>query len=722
MKDEGIDSLPSGWIEEELAEVADVKMGQSPPSEAYNRDGRGLPFFQGKADFSDLYASPRVWCAAAGKTAEADDILLSVRAPVGPTNLAPAKCVIGRGLAAIRPIYPFHYKYFIYALRRFANDLARLGTGTTFQAVSGKQVRAMEIPIAPMAEQRRIVAKIEELFSDLDAGVAALERVKANLKRYRAAVLKAAVEGKLTAEWRKKNPATETGEQLLKRILAERQKKWEEDQLKKFTEKRKVPPSGWKEKYQEPESPDVAGLAELPEGWMIAQLKVVAEINPTNDSLDLAPDAPVHFIPMRDVAEEFGGVDTSRMRPLVEVRRGYTQFRSGDVIFAKITPCMENGKLAIVPSLKSPVGYGSTEFHVIRPPTVSLGRWIARILSQESVRKDARGSFKGTAGQLRVPTSWLEVLRIPIPPADELASLLLEVERRLSVADAVAVQVEHSLKRAARLRQSILKRAFEGKLVAQNPADEPASVLLERIKAQRAVVPERPATGQKRVGTPALQGRGGHVTQPVARPTQPTRKERKLSRKIWLARATIAAYGVQALADQPTFGRVQLQKFLYLAQAHIGLDLQFEFEKQAAGPFDRDIYTVESNAVKQGWFYFTGARGDATHYQPGVEIKDRLEWAGRMFKKQLPAIDKLIGHFREMNTDQAELFATIHAVWSELVKDGKPCGEEEIVKGVYAWHESKKRFTPGVIRARVKWMRENGYGVDGPNENVKGRR
>jgi type I restriction enzyme S subunit len=543
------------------------------------------------------------------------------------------------------------------------------------------------LPLAPLAEQRRIVAKIEELFSDLDAGVAALERVKANLKRYRAAVLKAAVEGKLTAEWRKKNPVTESGEQLLKRILAERRKKWEEGQLERFAERGKVPPSGWKGKYQEPESPEVAGLAELPAGWCwvsadwVGTVQLGRQRSPKTRS-DRFPTKYIRAANLTESGLALGDVLEMDFRP---EEFGRYRLHDGDLILSEASGSPDQvGKPAIWRNQIVACCFQNTVIR-LRPWAVE-GEYLLVVFKCYYVNR-VFSKIAAGVGINHLGAAKFSRIKIAIGPRPEQRQIVAEVERRLSVADAVAVQVDRSLKRAARLRQSILKRAFEGKLVAQDPADEPASVLLERIKAQRAVVPERMLAAK---------------AKPAKHSTQPKRKERELSRNVWLARATIAAYGVQALADQPTFGRVQLQKFLYLAQAHIGLDLQFEFEKQAAGPFDRDIYKVESNAVKRRWFSITGERGDATHYHPGVEIGDRLEWASRMFKKQLPAIDKLIEHLRGMNTDQAELFATIHAVWSELVKGGRPCGEEEIVEGVYAWHESKKRFIPGVIRARIK--------------------
>lgn len=134
-------------------------------------------------------------------------------------------------------------------------------------------VRELDIPAPPFNEQCSIVAKIEELFSDLDAGVAALKRAKANLKRYRSAVLKAAVEGKLTEEWRAKHPKSEPASQLLECILTERRQKWEADQLAKFAAAGKEPPKNWREKYVEPKPPDTTGFSELPDGWCWASVK-----------------------------------------------------------------------------------------------------------------------------------------------------------------------------------------------------------------------------------------------------------------------------------------------------------------------------------------------------------------------------------------------------------------------------------------------------------------
>lgn len=175
-----------------LKECCTIIAGQSPESKYYNFNGDGLPFFQGKADFGELYPSIRVYCSQPTKIAEKDDILLSVRAPVGPTNLAPCKVCIGRGLTAIRPSEVLLTRYVLLFFRYFEAQLASKGTGTTFKAITQDVVKNLEIPIPPLPEQERIVARIEELFSQLDAGVETLKKTKAQLAVYRQAVLKEA--------------------------------------------------------------------------------------------------------------------------------------------------------------------------------------------------------------------------------------------------------------------------------------------------------------------------------------------------------------------------------------------------------------------------------------------------------------------------------------------------------------------------------------------------
>lgn len=173
-----------------LQDCATIIAGQSPESKYYNSTGEGIPFFQGKADFGELYPKVRVYCSSPTKIAQYNDILLSVRAPVGPTNLSPGTVCIGRGLAAIRPDDSLDLKYLLYYFRYFETQLSAKGTGTTFKAINQKLIKNLEIPIPPLNEQSRIVARIEELFSELDKAVDTLKTTKEQLEVYRQAVLK----------------------------------------------------------------------------------------------------------------------------------------------------------------------------------------------------------------------------------------------------------------------------------------------------------------------------------------------------------------------------------------------------------------------------------------------------------------------------------------------------------------------------------------------------
>ncbi|MBM6498933.1 restriction endonuclease subunit S [Flavobacterium macrobrachii] len=189
--------LPKDWQIKKLNEVSKIIMGQSPPSDTYNENAKGMPFFQGKAEFTDLYPVVKKYCSKPTKIAEPLDILLSVRAPVGTTNIANQQCCIGRGLAAIRFE---NYKYGFYFLRSIQHELDSKGTGTTFRAISGETIRETLIPFPNPKTQQAIVSKIEELFSELDKGIEDLKSAQQQLKTYRQSVLKWAFEGKLTNE------------------------------------------------------------------------------------------------------------------------------------------------------------------------------------------------------------------------------------------------------------------------------------------------------------------------------------------------------------------------------------------------------------------------------------------------------------------------------------------------------------------------------------------
>jgi type I restriction enzyme, S subunit len=176
-------------------------------------------------------------------------------------------------------------------------------------------------------------------------------------------------------------------------------------------------------------------ISRLPSTWAAPRLADICQINPRGRP-GLAETDEVTFVPMSGVSDTSGTIAAPETRLLREVLKGFTPFRDGDVLFAKITPCMENGKAAIARHLRNQHGYGSTEFHVIRPSALALAEWVFAIVRTTEFRRAAAGSFQGAAGQRRVPAEFLENFRIPLPPLSEqqwIVEILQEAEeiRRL---------------------------------------------------------------------------------------------------------------------------------------------------------------------------------------------------------------------------------------------------------------------------------------------------
>lgn len=181
--------LPDGWEMKRLDEIADIVMGQSPPGSSYNEHGEGRPFFQGKTEFGEVHPTVRKYTTAGTKFANAGDILMSVRAPVGPTNIVDIDCVIGRGLAAIRAKSVVSQSYLRWSLKHLEVDIQSKGTGTTFDAITGETLRGTLIALPPLAEQHKIVELLEDHLSHLEAAIADVKQAKLKAAQFRRSLL-----------------------------------------------------------------------------------------------------------------------------------------------------------------------------------------------------------------------------------------------------------------------------------------------------------------------------------------------------------------------------------------------------------------------------------------------------------------------------------------------------------------------------------------------------
>lgn len=205
----------------------------------------------------------------------------------------------------------------------------------------------------------------------------------------------------------------------------------------------------------------------LPKGWVLCNIGELAEINPKLNTSDCPDDLIVTFLPMKCVSELSGQIDLSLLKQISEVRKGYTAFRNGDLLFAKITPCMENGKIAIAQGLNNGIGFGSTEFHVIRFHEHLSRKFFFHFLSQEGVRKDAQRNMTGSAGQLRVPVPYMSRISVPLPPLPEQNRIVNKIEELFTKLDAGVDELKKAKAQLRRYRQALLQAAVTGELTRQ---------------------------------------------------------------------------------------------------------------------------------------------------------------------------------------------------------------------------------------------------------------
>jgi type I restriction enzyme S subunit len=186
--------------------------------------------------------------------------------------------------------------------------------------------------------------------------------------------------------------------------------------------------------------------------WQTEKLGTACDINPSRKEIaDLSGDTDVSFVPMAAISED-GKLVLERSRKLRNVRKGYTYFREADILFAKITPCMENGKRWFAKSLTNGIGFGSTEFHILRPKSQVIPEWIYYFISQQSFREAARRSMRGTAGQKRVPKRFLERVELPVPP--------LETQRRIVAVLRIAENLKQKRQKANEITSKLIQSVF----------------------------------------------------------------------------------------------------------------------------------------------------------------------------------------------------------------------------------------------------------------------
>lgn len=308
----------------------------------------------------------------------------------------------------------------------------KIGTTATAQPnCNGKTLGKMVFPLSPINEQQRIVNIIESLFAKLDRAKELIENTLAQFEQNKMAILHKAFTGELTAKWRKENNIDLSS--------------WENGILMDF-----------------------------------------CKINPKKiNTKEFDDDMIVSFIPMPCVSDIWGKIIKKELRKLGEVKKGYTNFCEGDVLFAKITPCMENGKSAIVDKLENDIGFGSTEFYVLRCDENKLNnKYLHYFVRQKTFRDEAKGEMTGAVGQQRVPKTFLENYKMKVPTIEEQQEIVNILDKLLAKYNKIK-NLEQQLEKIELLKKAILAKAFRGELGTNNPDEESAENLLKEILAEK---------------------------------------------------------------------------------------------------------------------------------------------------------------------------------------------------------------------------------------------
>ena len=464
---------PHGWVWTRVSEVYDIVGGGTPSTTIPEYWEGDIPWIT-SADLlglKDIRPRRHITRQAVNRSATnlvpTRSLIVVTRVGLGKIGLtATPLCFSQDSQALVSKQTTLYPEYSLYYLSQAVQVFKYKHRGTTIDGVTKKQLAELPVAVPPLAEQQRIVAKIEELLTRLDAGVEALTKIKTQLKRYRQAILKHAFEGKLTAEWRQANEhQLEPASVLLESIS-------QELHTSKGT---KLVPL------------DTSDLPGLPGSWTWTNVSRIAHLvrgvsYPKEESSKEPRHGYIPILRANNIDRELN------LRQLVYVPRKRVSdeqlVKSLDILIAMSSGSRDLVGKACQASRDLEAGFGA--FCGIIRVVPDMDRTYVGFFFQSPSYRNQVSRLSSGVNINNLRRDHIESMPIPLPPLSEQRHIVEEIERRFSVADNIERTVDQGLKQADRLRQSILKRAFEGKLVPQDPNDEPAAKLLERIRAEKA--------------------------------------------------------------------------------------------------------------------------------------------------------------------------------------------------------------------------------------------
>ena len=407
--------LPENWCWTYFKSISTIQTGKKDAN--YGSDEGKYPFF--------TCAAEPIRCH--GYSFDCRAILLAGNGDINNISRYNGKFEAYQRTYVVKIAEPlcFDYIFYWFKYRWFDFNKGKM-FGTAIPYIRLGNLQEFPTPIPPLAEQQRIVDRIESLFAKLDEAKEKAQAVVDSFETRKAAILHKAFTGELTAKWR-----------------------------------------------------DEHGVGM--ESWEQCSISDVCTVNPKKaDTKDLPDELEVSFFPMPALSEIYGEITDPQTRLLKEVRSGFTNFSEGDVVFAKITPCMENGKSAVVGKLVNDIGYGTTEFFVLRCSDRLYNRFLYHLVRDKLFRDKAKAVMAGAVGQQRVPKRYLETYKLNLPKFNEQREIVRILDGSFAKEQQTKEAAEAVLDQIDLMKKSILARAFRGELGTNDPSEESAVEVLKR--------------------------------------------------------------------------------------------------------------------------------------------------------------------------------------------------------------------------------------------------
>ncbi len=537
---------------------------------------------------------------------------------------------------------------------KWFDEICRKGSdGTTQRIRLQKNKFFNQTVFLPSLEEQRIFIEHFQRVKTKDGQIKSeLTHQQILLKKLRQQILQEAIEGKLTADWRKQNIDVEPASELLERIAAEKAQLIEDKKIKK---QKPLPPISEEEKS-----------FELPEGWewcRLGSLTYGFQYGTSSKSLKFG-DVPV--LRMGNIQNgELDWKDLVYSSDEDEINK--FSLNEGDLLFNRTNSRELVGKTGLYRGERKSIYAGYlVRFNMAGSVLPDFANFVlnSRLHCQwcSEVKTDA-------LGQSNINATKLSQFRFPLPSLVEQKAIVAKVDKSLILCDQLETQITQNQAHAEQLMQAVLKEAFQSESATKS--DQPKT--------------NKPAKTQNR----------DNVI-----PLKPTRAD-------YYKRTLLAAEIVHQLHKQPTLGHLKLQKLIYLCQKTEQMQLPTNFLQQAAGPYDPKMArSLDKQLKDKKWFLYQ--REERLKYAPLGNAGEHRADFDKYFAQQKEGIQTLIDLFREEKSDQMEIVATLYACWERLLHEKADISDELLFKRFYQWSEEKSKYPPKRLKTAIKWMSEQG--------------